>query len=74
MRLIWQVFRQIIPSIDGSGTTIAVLDTGIDLDHPFFGSDANGDGISDKIVASQDFHGDGNGASDPTDMERTSQE
>ena len=53
------------PSIDGTGTTIAVLDTGIDLDHPFFGSDANGDGISDKIVASQDFHGDGNGASDP---------
>ena len=53
------------PSIDGSGTTIAVLDTGIDLDHPFFGGDANRDGISDKIVASQDFHGDGNGASDP---------
>jgi len=53
------------PAIDGSGTTIAVLDTGIDLDHPFFGGDANGDGISDKIVASQDFHGDGNGASDP---------
>ena len=53
------------PGIDGAGTTIAVLDTGIDLDHPFFGADANGDGISDNIVASQDFHGDGNGASDP---------
>ena len=53
------------PPIDGSVTTIAVLDTGIDLDHPFFGGDANGDRISDKTVASQDFHGDGNGASNP---------
>ena len=57
-------FNTANPSIDGSGTTIAVLDTGIDLDHPFFGPDANGDGISDNIVASADFHGDGNGAQD----------
>jgi hypothetical protein len=41
--------------IDGSGYAIAVLDTGIDLDDPFFGSDANGDGISDRIVYQYDF-------------------
>ncbi|MBH67104.1 MAG: hypothetical protein CMM58_02005 [Rhodospirillaceae bacterium] len=58
-------FQAANPSIDGTGTTIAVLDTGIDLDHPFFGPDSDGDGVSDNIVASQDFHGDGNGASDP---------
>ncbi|GIR54273.1 MAG: hypothetical protein CM15mP62_17440 [Rhodospirillaceae bacterium] len=71
MRLIWQSFQANNPSIDGSGTTIAVLDTGIDLDHPFFGSDANGDGISDKIVASQDFHGEGMEHRIRTDMERS---
>ena len=59
-----EAFKVANPTIDGSGTTIAVLDTGIDLDHPFFGPDANGDGISDNIVASADFHGDGNGAQD----------
>jgi hypothetical protein len=31
------------------------LDTGIDLDHPFFGSDGDGDGISDRIVFNYDF-------------------
>ncbi len=41
--------------IDGSGYTIAVLDTGIDLDDPFFGPDTNGDGISDRIVFHYDF-------------------
>ena len=41
--------------IDGSGYTVAVLDTGIDLDDPFFGPDANGDGISDRIVYQYDF-------------------
>ena len=59
-----EAFKTANPSIDGTGTTIAVLDTGIDLDHPFFGNDTNGDGISDNIVASADFHGDGNGAQD----------
>ena len=59
-----EAFKAANPTIDGSGTTIAVLDTGIDLDHPFFGADANGDGSSDNIVASADFHGDGNGAQD----------
>ncbi|WP_193369439.1 Calx-beta domain-containing protein [Pelagibius marinus] len=41
--------------IDGSGYTIAVLDTGIDLDDPFFGPDLNNDGISDRIVYQYDF-------------------
>ena len=59
-----EAFKTANPTIDGSGTTIAVLDTGIDLDHPFFGADTNGDGVSDNIVASADFHGDGNGAQD----------
>ncbi len=41
--------------VDGSGYTVAVLDTGIDLDDPFFGPDLNGDGISDRIVYQYDF-------------------
>ena len=43
--------------IDGSGFSVAVLDTGIDLDDPFFGPDTNGDGISDRIVFTHDFTG-----------------
>jgi hypothetical protein len=30
--------------IDGSGLATVILDTGIDLDHSFFGPDADGDG------------------------------
>lgn len=41
--------------INGSGWYTVVLDTGINLSHPFFGSDSNGDGISDRIVYSFDF-------------------
>ena len=41
--------------IDGSGFSAVILDTGIDLDHPFFGPDADGDGISDRIVFNYDF-------------------
>ncbi|CCQ61201.1 Peptidase S8 and S53, subtilisin, kexin,sedolisin [Crocosphaera watsonii WH 0401] len=41
--------------IDGSGQSIVILDTGIDLDHPFFGPDQNNDGISDRIAAQSDF-------------------
>jgi subtilisin-like proprotein convertase family protein len=43
--------------IDGSGFAVVILDTGIDLDHPFFGPDTDGDGISDRIVFSYDFTG-----------------
>jgi subtilisin family serine protease len=42
--------------IDGSNQTVVVIDTGIDLDHPFFGTD-NGNGIASRIVASYDFSG-----------------
>ncbi|MDJ0619878.1 MAG: S8 family serine peptidase [Calothrix sp. MO_192.B10] len=41
--------------IDGRGLVSVIIDTGIDLDHPFFGTDANGDGISDRIVYQYDF-------------------
>ena len=41
--------------IDGSGSAVAVLDTGMDLDHPFFGADADSDGVADRIVYSYDF-------------------
>ncbi|XZN92083.1 MAG: SBBP repeat-containing protein [Microcoleus sp.] len=41
--------------IDGSGFSVAVLDTGIDLNHPFFGPDTDSNGISDRIVYNYDF-------------------
>ncbi|MGD1880313.1 MAG: Calx-beta domain-containing protein [Kiloniellaceae bacterium] len=41
--------------IDGSGYGIVIIDSGIDLDDPFFGADNNGDGISDRIVYQYDF-------------------
>src|SRR5947208_16637370 len=43
--------------IDGRGETVVVIDTGIDLDHPFFGADANHDGAADRIIYSYDFSG-----------------
>ncbi len=39
--------------IDGSGFTVAVIDSGIDLDHPAFGRLTNG--VSERIVAAIDF-------------------
>ncbi len=42
--------------IDGTGQTVVILDTGIDLDHPFFGPDLNNDGIADRIVHNYDFN------------------
>ncbi len=43
--------------IDGSGFSVVILDTGIDLDHPFFGPDTDFDGIADRIVYVEDFTG-----------------
>jgi subtilisin-like proprotein convertase family protein/subtilisin family serine protease len=43
--------------IDGSGFAVAILDTGIDLNHPFFGPDQDSDGVADRIVYNQDFVG-----------------
>ena len=41
--------------IDGSGFATVILDTGIDLDHSFFGPDSDNNGIADRIVYSYDF-------------------
>jgi len=50
--------------IDGGGLTAVVVDTGIDLDHPFFGPDDDGDGVADRIVYHYDFADDDNDAGD----------
>ena len=50
--------------IDGSGYTVVVLDTGIDMDHPFFGPDMDNDGVADRIVYTADFTGSVFGAED----------
>ncbi|NEP11656.1 MAG: S8 family serine peptidase, partial [Symploca sp. SIO2C1] len=52
--------------IDGSGFATVILDTGIDLDHPFFGPDSDNDGIADRIVYSYDF---ADGDADATDVD-----
>ncbi len=41
--------------LDGSGLSVVVIDTGIDSDHAFFGPDADGDGVADRIVFQYDF-------------------
>jgi hypothetical protein len=41
--------------IDGSGFSVAILDSGIDLNHPFFGPDSDSNGISERIVYNYDF-------------------
>lgn len=50
--------------IDGHGLTTVIIDTGIDLNHPAFGPDLDGNGISDRIVYAQDFTQDGDGTAD----------
>ncbi len=50
--------------IDGSGVSVVVIDTGIDLDNAFFGPDANHDGIADRILYQYDF---ANGDTDASD-------
>ena len=49
--------------IDGGGYAVVILDTGIDRDHPFFGPDADSDGVADRIVYSYDFADGDNNAS-----------
>ncbi|MBE9216279.1 carboxypeptidase regulatory-like domain-containing protein, partial [Plectonema cf. radiosum LEGE 06105] len=51
-------------NIDGSGFASVVIDTGIDLNHPFFGADSDGDGIADRIVYQYDFADNDTDASD----------
>jgi hypothetical protein len=43
--------------IEGSGFAAVIMDTGIDLDDPFFGPDIDTDDVSDRIVYTQDFTG-----------------
>ena len=43
--------------ITGTGYSIVIIDSGIDRDHPFFGPDADHNGISDRIVYSYDYSG-----------------
>ncbi len=43
--------------IDGHGFSSVIIDTGIDLNHPFFGPDADSNGIADRIVYQYDFSG-----------------
>jgi Ca2+-binding RTX toxin-like protein len=51
-------------NIKGQGYTTVIIDTGIDLDHPFFGADNNNDGIGDRIIYQYDFADNDNNASD----------
>ena len=42
-------------NIKGNDFTSVIIDTGIDLNHPFFGADTDNNGIADKIVYQYDF-------------------
>ena len=42
-------------NVNGYGSAVVVIDTGIDVDHPFFGTDADGNGVADRIVYQWDF-------------------
>jgi len=50
--------------LDGSGVSVAVIDTGADLNSSFFGPDTDGDGVADRIVYSWDFADNDPNASD----------
>jgi subtilisin family serine protease len=52
--------------IDGSGFSTVIIDSGINLNHPFFRADSNGDGVADRdrVVHSFDFAGDDPNADD----------
>jgi len=48
----------------GTGMRTVLLDTGINLGSPFFGPDADGNGIADRIVYQYDFADNDNNATD----------
>ena len=50
--------------VTGRGYSVVVLDTGIDLNHSFFGPDRDNNGIADRIVYQYDFADRDNDASD----------
>jgi YD repeat-containing protein len=51
-------------NIRGNGLTSVIIDTGVDLNHPFFGPDTNGDGVADRIIYQYDFANNDTDASD----------
>jgi hypothetical protein len=51
--------------VTGQGIRIAIIDTGVDLDHPFFGPDADHNGVADRIIYQFDF---GDGDTDANDQ------
>ncbi|WP_200987580.1 S8 family serine peptidase [Anabaenopsis elenkinii] len=51
-------------NIKGQGYSTVIIDTGIDLNHPFFGADDDNDGIADRIVYQYDFADRDDNASD----------
>src|SRR5688572_11730775 len=52
--------------LDGRGLAVVVIDTGIDVNHPFFGPDGDGNGVADRIVYQWDFANKDADASDRT--------
>jgi subtilisin family serine protease len=36
--------------LNGNGVAVVIIDTGIDLNHPFFGPDANRNGVDDRML------------------------
>jgi hypothetical protein len=42
-------------NLHGQSQSIAVIDTGINPEHSFFGADANSDGVADRIIYQYDF-------------------
>jgi ELWxxDGT repeat protein len=53
-------------NIKGQGYSTVIIDTGADLDSSYFGADANGDGVADRIIYQNDFADRDNDASDRT--------
>jgi VCBS repeat-containing protein len=56
--------NSVFAGIDGSGVATVIIDTGIDLNHPFFGADLDADGVADRIIFQYDFANDDTDASD----------
>ena len=40
----------------GEGYAVVIIDSGIDPDHPYFGSDTNRDGMADRIIYTKDWN------------------
>ncbi|WP_270934322.1 CARDB domain-containing protein [Falsiroseomonas oryzae] len=50
--------------LSGAGVRTVLIDTGIDLNHAFWGPDSDGNGVADRIVHQWDFADNDNNASD----------